>query len=86
MEYILILVDSAHLSARLNLLFMALTTKRFRIQAFANGQAIIGLQHLHSRPTLVIDLMIDRERKGFDDWYNHCVKPTTVKAKVLEGR
>jgi hypothetical protein len=83
-EYIVIVIDNHVLAKSLNGIFAKLTTTHFKIQAVSNGQAMVGFRHGHSRPTLVIDLMRDRDREGFTDWYKHCVEQSSVKARLIK--
>ncbi len=80
--YICVLVDDREAAARANEHFDTLTTGTFRIQAFRTGQIMHGLHHRGQRPTLILDHTTNTHPK-YDDWYNHCVKGSAMRATLL---
>jgi hypothetical protein len=85
MEYIILLVETHREAIKLNGKLQYLTTPQFKMEAFARGQAMVGLRHGPSRPTRIIDYIEDREGEKFEKWFTHCVKPMLEKGEYIHA-
>lgn len=86
--YIVFLVDEYKQAQSINSVFRDLTTDVFKAQAFSKGQQMVGLQHNGRRPTIVVNTiqedLIGGSLRNFLKWYDNCVIPSAVRAKLIE--